>query len=144
MNVTCSPQSKWRPYTPQLIYTQSFQTSDNNLLEEPRYNLFKDHHMFRYQRGFDCLEALNIDFDELNILRVHKKPYVPKSLGFAFHGHSRIELLFGSSAGKNHRATFLQSQILINSHTVSEDSKTKKEKSRRGKKTFFPLRLFNK
>ncbi|XP_034937218.1 uncharacterized protein [Chelonus insularis] len=123
VNVTCTPQPKWRPYAPHVVYEQPSQRSSNFLWEVPTYNSFQRHLSSRKHRGLDCLEPLGINFNELKLVRIQKKPMTSTFFGFGSNGQPRVELMLGSLppnvySKKTHRSTSLQANTLLRSDTT--------------------------
>lgn len=125
--MSCSPQPKWRPYVAQLVYEQSSSSHASPLWQGPRYNSFHGHlpaKSQQQQQGLDCLEPLGIEFGELRLLRVQKRPFTAKFSTAETHGRPRVELYFGSlppnaQSRRSHRPTSLQSTALLRMDTVS-------------------------
>ncbi|XP_046608833.1 uncharacterized protein LOC124299611 [Neodiprion virginianus] len=124
VNSTCGPQPKWRPYVPQLVYEQPHHRVPNPLWEGPRYNSLHGHQPSQNRRGIDCLETLGLEFGELRLLRVQKRPSVSKTTHYKPVGRPRVELLLGglpptTQTRFTHRPTALQSTALLRSDTTT-------------------------
>ncbi|KAK0173028.1 hypothetical protein PV328_006283 [Microctonus aethiopoides] len=128
VNITCTPQPKWRPYTPQVIYERPSQRSSNFLWNNPTFDSFQRFSSSRKQQqyhGLDCLEPLGINFDELKLVRVQKKLSTSTAFGLGANGQPRVELHLGSLppnvySKKTHRSTSLQPTILLRSDTTND------------------------
>lgn len=119
LNSTCGPQPRWRPYVSQLIYEQPRQRSPS--WHGPLYNSLQAHSPAGRRLGADCLEAFGIEFGELRLLRVQKRPCGSTTYCRA----PRYELLLGSVAPNahsrwTHRSTSLQPTAMIRADTVRE------------------------
>ncbi|XP_015595244.2 uncharacterized protein LOC107267733 isoform X1 [Cephus cinctus] len=122
VNVSCSPQPRWRPYVPQLIYEQ--RRLGYPLWEGPRYNSLQGHPPSRNHRGINCMEPLGIDFSELKLLRVQKKPMSSTGFGLGSSGKPRVELFLASlppnvPSRQTYKPTSLQPAALLRIDTTS-------------------------
>ncbi|XP_012271610.1 uncharacterized protein LOC105694984 [Orussus abietinus] len=118
VNASCSPQPRWRPYVAQLIYDLPLRRFSGPFWEGPRYNSLQGHPYSRNHRGLDCLEPLGVDFEELRLLRVQRKPPISKAFGLGVIGRPRVELLLGSlppnvHSRRTHRPSSLQPTSLL-------------------------------
>ncbi|XP_008551060.3 uncharacterized protein LOC103573665, partial [Microplitis demolitor] len=127
VNVSCTPQPRWRAYGVHIIYeSQSSQRSLNLNWEKPTYYLFKRSQQRKHHwsgGNLNCLESLGIDFNELKLIRVEKKPATSTAFGLGLNGHPRVELLLASLppniySKQFHRASSLQPNTLIRSDTT--------------------------
>ncbi|CAD6241886.1 GSCOCG00009357001-RA-CDS [Cotesia congregata] len=133
VNISCTPQSRWRAFGAQVIYeSQSSQRYLNlNLnFEIPTHYPIKRtqkslHHRSSYSNinSLNCLESLGIDYNELKLIRVEKKTATSTAFGLGLNGYPRVELLLGSLppnsySKKSHRSSSLQPTALIRSDTT--------------------------
>ncbi|XP_051173558.1 uncharacterized protein LOC127289592 [Leptopilina boulardi] len=122
VNVTCSPQPKWRPYVAQLVYQVNQRFSNIHWDEGSisRYNQLEGHQSLHIHRGIDCLRPLGIDFGELDLVRVQKKPSSSNAFALGSNGQPQVQLfLAGLPPNRNsrfsHFPSSLQSSPLIRS-----------------------------
>ncbi|XP_023246752.1 uncharacterized protein LOC106644183 [Copidosoma floridanum] len=151
VNVSCGPQPRWRPYSAQLVYERAPERSSwSTAGQGPRYNSFlahqqqqqqHAHHHLHHQHGHhqdqglpigsgllrsksvDCLEPLNIDFNELRLIRVQRRPTGFRSASLGKSEKPRIELFLGSLppdhvSKRSHRPTSLQPTALLRTDTI--------------------------
>ncbi|KAG7209583.1 hypothetical protein KM043_011244 [Ampulex compressa] len=126
VNISCGPQPKWRPYMAQMIYEQ--QVYRSSILERygPTYNSLQIYPTLRKQRSINCLEALGIEFSELELLRVQKRMFDVRFVALEQNYRPKVELLLGDYAKNSglqkttRKPTFLQSTSLLRIDTVSE------------------------
>ncbi|KAF7996899.1 hypothetical protein HCN44_002545 [Aphidius gifuensis] len=116
VNFTCTKQSKWNPFVQQVIFEKTSRRNTNNLWD----SLTKSSKKYT---TIDCLDSLNINFDELQLVRVQKKP-ITSEFGLIKKGQIKIELYLGSLPAnsqlrKSHRSTSLQPTSLIRSDMIS-------------------------
>ncbi|XP_012259007.3 uncharacterized protein LOC105687732 isoform X2 [Athalia rosae] len=126
VNSSCGHQPKWRPYVPQLVYEQPLEHRiANPLWEGPRYNSLQGNTPSRKRRGFDCLEPLGIEFGELRLVRVQKKPLNLREPNPRRPStRPKVELLLGSLPSTvqtrfTHKPTGLQSTALLRIDSIS-------------------------
>ena len=130
MNVSCGPQPRWRPYMAQPVYERAperFGPAGSLTWQGPRYNSLHQG-VSASGTGFktkrvDCLSPLNIDFDELRLMRVQKKPMGFRSAPFGGTDKPRMELYLGAlppdqASKRSHRPTSLQPTPLLRTDTV--------------------------
>ncbi|KAF7417404.1 hypothetical protein HZH68_000057 [Vespula germanica] len=125
LNVTCSLQPKWRPYVAQPVYERLHRQFESPSWYGPRYNSLQSYPSSKKEKAIDCLETLGIEFDELSILRVQKKEFDQKYVAPGSILKSRVELALANvppnvQSRWIHRATSLQSTVLIRMDTTSE------------------------
>ncbi|XP_043279034.1 uncharacterized protein [Venturia canescens] len=125
VNFSCTPQPRWRPYVPQLIYEQPSRRFSNFLWQGPKYNTLQPRHYqaSKKHRGIDCLEALGIEFGELRLVRVQKRTSIINAFDLGSSDIPRIELYLGSLppnvySRKTHKSTSLQPTALLRADTV--------------------------
>lgn len=132
MNASCGgTETKWRPYLAQLIYERSMNFSSPTDLNmyDLNYNSLQSRLLRpKKQHTMNCLESFEIDFSELNVLRVEIKRsnIVTKSETIGKSKmRERIELLLGGLA-RNARSQKaqqkpkrLQSTSLLRADTAS-------------------------
>ncbi|XP_015112579.1 uncharacterized protein LOC107038171 [Diachasma alloeum] len=123
VNVTCTPQPRWRPYVPQIIYEQPPKRMSKFNWEGPTFNSFQRPIPSRKHGVLNCLEALGIDFNELRLVRVQKKPSTSTAFGLGSNGEPKVELFLGSLPPniylrKSHRSTSLQPTALLRADTI--------------------------
>ncbi|XP_012249178.1 protein APCDD1-like [Bombus impatiens] len=133
MNASCGgTETKWRPYLAQLIYERSMNFSSPTDLNmyDLNYNSLQSRLLRpKKQHTMNCLESFEIDFSELNVLRVEiKRPnIVTKSEAIGKSKmRERIELLLGGLA-RNARSQKtqqkpkrLQSTSLLRADTATD------------------------
>lgn len=136
VNVSCGPQPRWRPYMAQLIYERAPERGPLTWQSAPRYNSLhgnSGHHQHQQpqqrrslelSKSVDCLSPLGIDFDELRLLRVQRRPTGFRSAAFGGSDRPRLELFLGSlpadqASKRSHRPTSLQPTALLRTDTVS-------------------------
>lgn len=140
VNVSCGPHARWKPYTGQLIYERPPEKASS--WQGPKYQHHHHHHHVQHHRAgssatsnkgtsssfrgknVDCLAPLNIDFEELRLLRVQRKVMGFRSDQVGPVDRLKVQLFLGglprdASAKKSHRATSLQATPLLRSDTVS-------------------------
>ncbi|KAL7297896.1 hypothetical protein TKK_0008917 [Trichogramma kaykai] len=133
VNVSCGPQPRWRPYTAQLIYERApgrfGPAGSSHTWQASSYNSLQGHHAglggsaARLGKSVDCLAPLGIDFEELRLLRVQRRPTGFRSLNLGLNDKPRIELFFGSlppdhASKRTHRPTSLQPAPLLRIDTI--------------------------
>lgn len=131
VNISCTPQSRWRAFGAQVIYeSQSSQRYLNLNFEIPTHYPIKRtqkslHHRSSYSNinSLNCLESLGIDYNELKLIRVEKKTATSTAFALGLNGYPKVELLLGSLppnsySKKSHRSCSLQPTALIRSDTV--------------------------
>ncbi|CAG5101379.1 Similar to apcdd1: Protein APCDD1 (Xenopus laevis), partial [Cotesia congregata] len=106
VNISCTPQSRWRAFGAQVIYeSQSSQRYLNlNLnFEIPTHYPIKRtqkslHHRSSYSNinSLNCLESLGIDYNELKLIRVEKKTATSTAFGLGLNVAALPALLGGS------------------------------------------------
>ncbi|KAK2577149.1 hypothetical protein KPH14_003309 [Odynerus spinipes] len=124
LNVTCNLQPKWRPYVAQPIYERVPHQFESFSWYGPRYNSLQSYPSSKKEKAIDCLEILGIDFDELSLLRVQKRPFNPKLFASGSVFKSKIELALGDvplnvQSRWIRKLTSLQSTTLIRMDTMS-------------------------
>lgn len=124
LNVTCSLQPKWRPYVAQPVYERLHRQFESPSWYGPRYNSLQSYPSSKNKKAIDCLETLGIEFDELSMLRVQKKEFDGKYVAPNSILKSKVELALANMPPNVrsrwiHRATSLQSTMLIRMDTVS-------------------------
>jgi hypothetical protein len=129
VNVSCGPQPRWRPYVAQLIYERAPERFGAPITwQGPRYNSLQGHQGIvggsRLSKSVDCLAPLGIDYDELRLLRVQRRPTGFRSAGFGGGERPRVELYLGSlppdqASRRSHKHTSLQATALLRTDTVS-------------------------
>lgn len=100
------------------------ESSDSSLFNGPRYNSLQDQSSMNKLANAKCLEIFGIEFSELSMLRVQRRPYGQKTdTDHSFDG-THVELLLANPlpytySQSNQNATFLQSTVLLRADTVS-------------------------
>lgn len=122
VNVTCSSQPKWRPYIAQVVYqvNQRFSNFHWDEGSSSKYNKLEDHQPIHIHRGIDCLRPLGIDFGELDLVRVQKRPSSSNAFAIGSNGQPQVQLFLASlPPNRNSRASYfpssLQPSVLIRS-----------------------------
>ncbi|XP_063995715.1 uncharacterized protein LOC135173053 [Diachasmimorpha longicaudata] len=123
VNVTCTPQPRWRPYVPQIIYEQPPKRLSKFNWEGPTFNSFQLPIPSRKHGVLNCLEPLGIDFNELRLVRVQKKPPTSTVFGLGSNEEPKVELFLGSLPPNvylraSHRSTSLQPTGLLRADTI--------------------------
>ena len=100
----------------------------------PKYNSLQAHHRslgghnagvkLDRSKSVDCLAPLGIDFDELRLLRVQRRPTGFRSTTLGLTDQPKVELFLGSLppdqlSKRSHRPTSLQPTPLLRTDTVS-------------------------
>ncbi|XP_058797193.1 uncharacterized protein LOC131667647 [Phymastichus coffea] len=127
VNVSCGPQPRWRPYVAQLIYERA----PERFWQGPRYNSLQGqsavssgiHSGILRSKTVNCLAPLGIDFDELKLLRVQRKPTGFRSAKFGAADKTRVELYLGAlpqdqASKRSHRPSSLQPIALLRTDTI--------------------------
>ncbi|XP_012219271.1 protein APCDD1-like [Linepithema humile] len=71
-NQSCGPRPKWTIYNAELIYEQSYKRS--SVWQNPIHNSLQVPSFSDLQLDMYCLKSFGIDFDELKLLRVERRP----------------------------------------------------------------------
>ena len=124
MNVSCSPQSRWRPYSERLIYEEQQRFPNFHWDDGSRLNSLEGHQPIRSHRSVDCLKPLGIDFGELSLVRVQKKPSSSNAFALGSNGRPQVELALASlptirNPRISHLPTSLQSTLLLRKDMVN-------------------------
>ncbi|KAJ8683294.1 hypothetical protein QAD02_019086 [Eretmocerus hayati] len=133
VNVSCGPQARWRPYTPQLVFERA--GSQPGSWQGPRYNsleLGPGSAMSMSLKGagspriksVNCLAPLGIDFDELRLVRVQRRSTGFRSAALGLPSElPKFELFLGAlpsdpASKRSHRTTSLQPTALLRTDTI--------------------------